>query len=72
MVQSPPSFETDCRPKWPDDWKKKIRRIFQRIAQKVAKSKKGQNIYSKAQFENPKHLHRTTFKTLKYVQQTMF
>jgi hypothetical protein len=22
--------------------------------------------------ENPKHLHQTTFKTLKYLQQTMF
>jgi hypothetical protein len=46
--------------------------IFQRIAQKVTKSKKGQNIYNKAQFENPKHLHQTTFETLKYLQQTMF
>ncbi len=52
--------------------RKKIRQIFQRIAQKVAKSKKGKNIYKKAQFENPKHLHQTTFKTLKYLQQTMF
>jgi hypothetical protein len=37
--------------------RKKICQIFQRIAQKVAKSKKGKNIYDKAQFENPKHLH---------------
>jgi hypothetical protein len=34
--------------------------------------KKDQNIYNKAQFENPKHLHQTTFETLKYLQQTMF
>jgi hypothetical protein len=42
--------------------------IFQRIAQKVTKSKKGQNIYNKAQFGSPKHLHQTTFETLKYLQ----
>jgi hypothetical protein len=53
-------------------WLEKSYQIFQRIAQKVAKSKKGHNIYNKAQFENPKHLHQTTFKTLKYLQQTMF
>jgi len=41
------------------------------MAQKVAKSKKGQNIYNKAQFESPKHLQQTTFETLKYLQQTM-
>ena len=52
--------------------RKKICQIFKRIAQKVAKSKKGQNIYNKAQFESPKHLHQTTFKTLKYLQQTVF
>jgi hypothetical protein len=45
---------------------------FQRIAQKVAKSKNGQNIYIKAQFESPKYLHQTTFETIKYLQQTMF
>jgi len=46
--------------------------MFKKIAQKVAKSKKDQNIYNKAQFENPKHLHQTTFKSLKYLQQTIF
>jgi hypothetical protein len=46
--------------------------IFQRIAQKSCQVKKGQNIYNKAQFESPKHLHQTTFETLKYLQQTMF
>jgi hypothetical protein len=46
--------------------------IFQRIAQKVAKSKKGQNVCNRASFENPKHLHQTTSETLKYLQQTMF
>jgi hypothetical protein len=40
--------------------RKKSCRFFQRIAQKVAKSKKGQNIYNKAQFENSKRLHQTT------------
>jgi len=35
---------------------KKIAKFFQKIALKVAKSKIGQNIYNKAQFESPKHL----------------
>ncbi len=51
---------------------KKIHQIFQRRVPKVTKSKKGQNIYNKAQFESPKHLHQSTFETLKYLQQTMF
>jgi hypothetical protein len=34
--------------------------------------KKGPNIYNKAQFESPKHLHQSTFETLKCLQQTMF
>ncbi len=51
---------------------RKNHQIFQRIAQKVAKSKKGQNVNNKAQFKGPKHLHQTTFKTLEYLQQTMF
>jgi hypothetical protein len=46
--------------------------FFQRIAQNVTKSKKGQNYYNEAQFESPKHLHQTAFETLKYLQQTMF
>jgi hypothetical protein len=44
---------------------------FSKIDQKVAKSKKGQNIYNKAQFESPKHIQQTAFETLKYLQQTM-
>jgi hypothetical protein len=48
----------------------KIHQSFQKIAQKVAKSKKGQNIYNKAHFENPKHLQQITFEILKYLQQT--
>jgi hypothetical protein len=52
--------------------RKTICQIFQRIAHKVAKSRKGQNIYNKAQFGSPKHPHQTTFETLKYLQQTMF
>ncbi len=51
---------------------KKICQIFQRIAQKVAKSKIGGNIYHKAQFGSLKHLHQTTFETLQYLQQTTF
>jgi hypothetical protein len=51
---------------------KKIRQIFSMNSPKSCQVKKGQNIYSKAQLENPKHLHQTTFKTLKYLQQTMF
>jgi hypothetical protein len=39
---------------------------FLKIAKKVARSKKGQNIYIKALFESPKHLQQTTFETLKY------
>ncbi len=51
--------------------RKKNRQIFQRIAQSH-QVKKGQNIYNKAQFEDPKHLHQTTFKTFKYLQKTRF
>jgi hypothetical protein len=46
-------------------------KFFQIIALKVAKSKKGQNMYNKAQFESPKHLQQNTFETLKYLQQTL-
>jgi hypothetical protein len=38
--------------------------IFQKVAQTVSKSKKGQNIYNKTQFESQKHLHQTPFETL--------
>ncbi len=47
---------------------KKDCQIFQKIAQKVAKSKKAKNIYNKAQFESSKHLQQTTFETLKVAQ----
>jgi hypothetical protein len=60
---------------WKDQGDQKIRKncqIFQKIAQKVTKSKNGQNFNNKAQFESPKHLQQTTFETLKYLQQTMF
>jgi hypothetical protein len=48
------------------------RRFEKKIAQffKKSPSQKGQNINNKAQFEWPKHLHQTTFETLKYLQQT--
>jgi hypothetical protein len=45
---------------------------FSKNSPKSCQVKKGQNIYNKAQFENTKHLRQTTFKTLKYLQQTMF
>jgi hypothetical protein len=44
--------------------------IFKKVAQTVSKAKRGQNIYNKAQFESPEHLHQTTFGTLKCLQQT--
>ncbi len=53
-------------------------RIFARKAQFFVKKKYPKqsqslkNMYTKAQFENPKHLHQTTFENLKYLQQTMF
>jgi hypothetical protein len=48
---------------------KKISPIFQKAAQTVSKPKKAK---LRAQFESPKHLHQSTFETLKYLQQTMF
>jgi hypothetical protein len=50
---------------------KKLPKIFQRITQKVGKSKKGQNIYNEAQFGSPKNLQQTPFQTLKYLQQNI-
>jgi hypothetical protein len=53
----------------------KIRKKLPNFSKNSPKSdlvKKGQNIYNKAQFESPKHLHQATFKTLEYLQQTMF
>ncbi len=45
---------------------------FSKNSPKSCQVKKGPNIYNKVPIENPKHLHQTTYKTLKYVQQTMF
>jgi hypothetical protein len=45
---------------------------FSKSRPKSLEGKKGQNIYNKAQFETPKHLHQPTVETLKYLQQTMF
>jgi len=39
---------------------------------KSCQVKKGQNIYIEAHFESLKHLHQTTFETLKTLQQIMF
>jgi hypothetical protein len=41
---------------------------YQKIAQKVAKSKQAKNIYNKAQLERPKHVQQSTFETLKVAQ----
>jgi hypothetical protein len=47
---------------------KKIAQFFKKVAQTVSKPRpKGQNIFNKSQFESPKHLHQTTFETLKYL-----
>jgi hypothetical protein len=57
-----------------DQGDQKVRKncpIFRKVAQK-SPSQKRQNIYNKAQFESPKHLHQTTFETLKFLQQSMF
>jgi hypothetical protein len=37
---------------------------FSKNSPKSCQVKKSQNIYNKAQFESPKHLHQTTFETL--------
>jgi hypothetical protein len=37
--------------------------LIQKVAQTVFKAKKGSNIFNKAKFESPKHLHQTTFRT---------
>ncbi len=50
---------------------KKIRQVFQKIAQKVAKSNKTK-ISTTKQFESPKQLQQTTFEALKHLQQTTF
>jgi hypothetical protein len=50
--------------------RKKIAKFFKK-SPKSCQVKKGQNIYNKALFESPKHLHQTTFETLKYLQQTI-
>jgi len=43
----------------------KIAKILKKSSQNSCQVKKCQNIYTKAQFENPEHLHQTTFITLK-------
>jgi hypothetical protein len=42
---------------------------FSNNSPKSCQVKKSRNIYNKTQFESPKHLHQTTFKSLKYLQQ---
>jgi hypothetical protein len=46
--------------------------IFQKVAQTVSKPKKAKNTQYKAQLEKPKHLHQTTFETLKYYNKPCF
>jgi hypothetical protein len=41
----------------PDIFENKIAHFFKKVAQKVSKLKKIQNIYNKAQIESPKYLH---------------
>jgi hypothetical protein len=52
----------------------KIKKLpnFLKDSPKSRQVKKSQNIYNKAQFVNPKYLHQTTLKALKYLQQIMF
>jgi hypothetical protein len=49
---------------------KNLPKIWKKVAKTITKPKK-QNTYIKALFESPKHLHQTTFETLKYPQQTI-
>jgi hypothetical protein len=42
--------------------------IGQIVAKIVAKPKNVKNIYIKVQYESPKHLNKTTFESLKYLQ----
>ncbi len=51
---------------------KKNHPIFQKVAQKVSKQKKYQNIGNKVQIESPKCLHQTMFETSKYLHWTIF
>jgi hypothetical protein len=50
---------------------RKKAKILEKVAKTVSKQK-CQNIYTKAQFEGPKHLQQTPRETSKYVQQTLF
>ncbi len=45
---------------------------LEKEAKTVAKPKKCQNIFNKAQFESPNHQHQNPSKLLKYTQQTIF
>ncbi len=51
---------------------KKFAQIFFKKSPKQLPNKKCLNIFIKAQCENPKHLHRTFSKFLKYFKQTIF
>jgi hypothetical protein len=41
--------------------------FFSKSSPNSLQAKKRQNIYNKAQYESPKHLHQTTLETLKHV-----
>jgi hypothetical protein len=49
---------------------KNLAQLLEKVAKKVTKPKKCQIICLKAQFESSKHLHKTTFETLKHLQQS--
>jgi hypothetical protein len=49
------------RPELPEDFEKMP--IFSKSSPNSLQVKKGQNIYNKAQYEKPKHLHQTSFET---------
>jgi hypothetical protein len=54
-----------------EDWKK-IHPNVGKSSQNCCQIKKCKNIFIKAQFKNPKHLHQTPSKLLKCPQQTIF
>jgi hypothetical protein len=67
----PRQHPTKLTPRVTNNWEKKLPK-FSKNSPKSHQVKKCQNIYNKAQFENSKHPHQTTFETLKYLQHNMF
>ncbi len=50
----------------------KMAQFLEKVAKTVTIAKKCQNIFTKAQFEGPRHIRQTASETSKYQQQTMF